>query len=64
MKMLLLLALIILEVTSCFAQTRSKLVHNDSIFVKIDSILKSVIKQVQVGTEVYFLANVRGMMKM
>ena len=39
MKKLLLLALIILGATSCFAQTRSKLVHNDSILVKIDSML-------------------------
>lgn len=41
MKKLLLLALIILGATSCFAQTRSKLVHNDSILVKIDSMLQA-----------------------
>ena len=35
MKKLLLLALIILGASSCFAQTRSKLVHNDSILVKL-----------------------------
>lgn len=40
MKKLLLLSLIIWGSTSCLAQTKSKPAHNDSILVKIDSLIQ------------------------
>ena len=41
MKKILLFALIVLGATSCFAQTKSNPLRNDSLLVKIDSLLQA-----------------------